>query len=467
MASCKNLLKKTPLIHEDTRLPEFANSLQKKISAALCAALASVIWTNFLFVDQEDSSTTPERNSFTKKFGTIQAAINAAEAGDVILINPGEYDEDLDLSNIVNRVTIQGAGIGETIVNSVDLTKAIGADPIQNITIKDISISGALNIDSTNVPTCFATGEVILQNTNIVGACTFTVLNKVVIIDCTISGASEINNCGTIDSRGSQYISDLQLNYDFVEITPSLGRGEYRFSECVFNDIDVRKQVVAYFDSECISDYIMNTEQIPLSSYGSGHSSEYPLITYRGKVTRVNVFYYDNPKFSVTPRLIGDFDHSEVDSEFIWKSASAEMFGYFAVTANNAVFKTELQGYISADGDVNGIANHCMMYLMNSTFAQIAIDMMTKPGTSGGVNRTLWTLDSMAIPVDGVPVTGFPRYINPSYTVHFELDGDEPSAQGTILVAAKTVEGYTATGSVGGIYAYTKLIQDSSRYNPT
>ena len=142
MASCKNLLKKTPLIHEDTRLPEFANSLQKKISAALCSALASIIWTNFLFVDQEDSSTTPERNSFTKKFGTIQAAVNAAEAGDVILINPGEYYEDLDLSNIVNGVTIQGAGIGETIVDKVDLIKAIGADPIQNITIKDISISG-------------------------------------------------------------------------------------------------------------------------------------------------------------------------------------------------------------------------------------------------------------------------------------------------------------------------------------
>jgi len=92
-------LPRTPLVHEDQRLTHFARALQARINKSLCggADTLDVQWTNFLFVDQSDPGPLPtptgERNYWTDKFETIQSAVNAAQDGDVIYINPGVYLE--------------------------------------------------------------------------------------------------------------------------------------------------------------------------------------------------------------------------------------------------------------------------------------------------------------------------------------------------------------------------------------
>jgi hypothetical protein len=466
MSSCKNLLKKTPLIHEDTRLPQFAYALQKKMSAALCSALASVIWTNFLFVDQEDPSTTPERNSFTKKFGTIQAAIGSAEAGDVILVNPGIYAESLDFTNVPDNVTIQGAGATETTVINVGLEKGVSGTVIQSLTIRDLTINGTITVDTENVPNCFATGKLTLQDIivgNVAGS-DFNMVNNVKIVNVVFRTQAVFNNCSLVEAHNVNFNQELDLIYDFTETEPSLGRNEYRFSGCRFSIISPLKQVVAYFDSECVTQSIISTDLAYDDDAG-----EFPLITYSGEVkSDVEILFDYNRMVVGPPVLIGNFDHSEIVGRFVWE-ASDTSTANFSVKARNAVFETVVQYSISADGDNEGSGDsRCCMDLSNSTFNQIALDPMTGEGP-GGIDRTLWTLDSTEIPETVTSIVIPIRYVNPTYTVHFELDGDHVPAsnQGTVVVDTKAVDSFNATGSVAGIFAITKLIQNAPGTDPT
>ena len=79
----------------------------------------------------------------TANFTTIQAAINAASAGDTIVVAAGTYDEDL---NIHTAVVIQGARVG---VGGTDASRdaAGGVGETTIIGRSDITASGVVTID--------------------------------------------------------------------------------------------------------------------------------------------------------------------------------------------------------------------------------------------------------------------------------------------------------------------------------
>lgn len=72
---------------------------------------------------------------------TIQAAIDAAAAGEVIQISAGSYQEDLTLKA---DVILQGAGVGQTVIFGT----IAGAT---NVTINDLSVSGSLTSGGTGI----------------------------------------------------------------------------------------------------------------------------------------------------------------------------------------------------------------------------------------------------------------------------------------------------------------------------
>lgn len=82
-------------------------------------------------------------------FGTIQEAINAAQPNDVVMVEPGTWNESLSL---VNDVTVRGRETARTILDPGVGDAAVTIDAKQNATLRNFTIvSGAVGVSvSTN-----------------------------------------------------------------------------------------------------------------------------------------------------------------------------------------------------------------------------------------------------------------------------------------------------------------------------
>jgi serine protease len=80
------------------------------------------------------------------QYPTIQQGIDAATAGDIVMVAPGTYPEEI---NLKAGVVVQGAGEGQSIIdgggNSGDVVRAIGNAITPDTKINGFTITGALN----------------------------------------------------------------------------------------------------------------------------------------------------------------------------------------------------------------------------------------------------------------------------------------------------------------------------------
>lgn len=76
----------------------------EEIDALLAVGAPGTVW----FVDGTNGANTLAGTSWTEPFATVQKAINSAAAHDVIVIAPGEYDEDV--TSTLSKIAIVGIG---------------------------------------------------------------------------------------------------------------------------------------------------------------------------------------------------------------------------------------------------------------------------------------------------------------------------------------------------------------------
>ena len=76
-------------------------------------------------------------------YSTIQAAINAASDGDEIIIAAGTYIETINLNG--KELTIDGAGVGSTIINASGFSVYAISNFGDNSTFKDVTLIGSSN----------------------------------------------------------------------------------------------------------------------------------------------------------------------------------------------------------------------------------------------------------------------------------------------------------------------------------
>jgi hypothetical protein len=141
----------------------------------------------------------------TPNYATIQAAINASAAGDVIHVAAGDYYEALTVNK---RVAIIGAGQGSTTIwRSVSLTAGDGSERMQ---LKDLSVKAstspyigdtyyAIRIDASAGNTAPVTIENVAARSpqvDVYGAGIFVTANGNTIDDVVIEGCS-INSSWT------------------------------------------------------------------------------------------------------------------------------------------------------------------------------------------------------------------------------------------------------------------------------
>lgn len=104
---------------------------------------------------------------------TIQAAINSASDGDVIVIPAGTYPEQISISGFY-KLTITGAGPGATIIDGTGLTgNLVNIDYSQKVTLKNLTTDGAAGSSS------------IQANINVVNSANINIMN------CSIENSNQ------------------------------------------------------------------------------------------------------------------------------------------------------------------------------------------------------------------------------------------------------------------------------------
>jgi len=466
-------LKKTTLVHEDQRLTHFAAVLQKRIAAAFCSGAASVVlWNNILFVDQDDPGDAPAIGYLTNKYESVQDAVDAAQEGDLIYINPGTYSENVDLSNIADNVVIQGS-IATTISALNTANPTVSFNPaatsgISSLMIKDISIvnSGdpeiantAVYFDLTNDLGAFANGSLSFKDVVITGKAVMIAVNELVADNLsTIGDTASLINVSHCNISNSKFDASLEIDFDFTGPQPTGGRNKLEFYNSKSSYLALRNTPWIYMDSECVVTGTKVGGAIEgLLEYNEAQDTQ-PMIEFHGRVEEsVLVQYYAQVEDSAT---IANFDHAEIGAAFIWTSTAGpggENIGEFIVLARNAVFAVSSPNAISADGTIaGGLGTLGVFDISNSTFSQNALDT-----TSFAIDRTIHMVTANLDPEypNVVTVNVQPPYYTNDYQIHAVPQAGITGTLSQVEVANRQLNSFDAAASIATSCTFTLIQQ--------
>ncbi len=114
------------------------------------------------------------------QYPTIQQAVNAASAGDEILIAPGVYNDvthmsyppyDSTLAVVVMRsnITLTGSGVGQTIIDGDSTGRGIYLRQCQNVEIRDLTIRRAFAQDRGAAVYCYDRSSPYIHHVTVAG----------------------------------------------------------------------------------------------------------------------------------------------------------------------------------------------------------------------------------------------------------------------------------------------------------
>ena len=165
---------------------------------------------NTLVVDQDGSGSITDCNAGVPAFSSIQAAVDAATAGDTLFICPGTYDEQITVTT--DNLTIRGAGTGLTVLrpshvlqNTVRPGTTFSVAPIvlidnaSGVTIANLTVDGDLADSGANLfPTCggfpFYTGIYYRISSGIIDAAHITNIKSATV--CTFAILAQTDQSG-------------------------------------------------------------------------------------------------------------------------------------------------------------------------------------------------------------------------------------------------------------------------------
>ncbi len=255
----------------------FFEQLRRKWSATVTALLALTGFSNVLYVDGvTGNDATAVRGSFVLKYATINAAIAAAHAGDTIKISAGTYTQNINLPAL-SSIELAGEGMYKTILTCADMNlyaiRYAGAAPIQNVKIRDMSITGGLGggaspiiIDGSASGGASFAGGAKLRLVNVglripaLSACTDYILindvneveltNVVGLDDTKIFFADNVSSVVMTECTGFAYT----CRYEVIDAAlPAQGPTRSFAYACQFGDLIVQQNARATFDKACTS----------------------------------------------------------------------------------------------------------------------------------------------------------------------------------------------------------------------
>ena len=401
----------------------------------------SITTTNVVRVDKGGNDLTGQRNNFALPFQTIQAAVNAAVIGDVVLVGPGLFNEQVIVPP-TKGLSIIGSGYTETFLNFPGQALIWNPSADANFVVSDIGlVTGGISVTPTvnNVGAASIIGFNRLQFPPApASGITLNQINVAVISGCigNTSGPSMVSlgNCGIV-SINDGLVFSVTSTYDAslaMPLAPS--------------DIEI-------ISSKLIS--VVNTLQSRMSVQNSSIRN----------TTLVSV------NDDALTRSYGTFTANDSDLGNV-----AVAVAYSAVAVSDAVFDVKRCGVrdlvtnaaLTATGRIKANAKECTIDATGQILAGDNVDLdirgsqyepskLTIGGGTGRVDRSMDVIANTPIFVSpGGPITIPIPYIQATYMVMFEF----VTANASAYVGAKANNQFAAgTIYVGGTNANIVLLQ--------
>ena len=169
----------------------------------------------------DDDCTAPGTGTLADPFCKIQDAIDAAGAGDTIIVAPGTYNEH-DIT-INKSLTIQGAGEGSTFVDGQDISRVFYIEKL-NGCIVDMSGMTVRNGNTTG------NGGGILNNGG-----------NVTLTNCTITYNEAGDDGGGIRNDGTMTLTNCIISDNYAD---EYGGGIYNDGQMTLTNCTVSKNEV-------------------------------------------------------------------------------------------------------------------------------------------------------------------------------------------------------------------------------
>lgn len=413
-----------------------------KLLGAIETEMGDAGLSNVLYVDQVDGNNdTAERGSIIFSYATIQAALDAAQAGDVVFVSPGTYTEDVVWPQ-TNNISLQGSGKHQTTVTNATagqdaISIVPNGAPITMVSIADISVTATglgsaiyANAATNNEPDSFDALYLLRVNTESASGLDISVTlgNMMYIRDVDAAG-------GVVFREVAEAIyEDLVAGYWTVrfapdQITPTAGR-------------------LAHAATGVIIDNALTVESLAWVAVGadsavgsiSGELSDddtfnvYGIIDFQGRVVGDTDVTFGFTEAALNPHVGVRMDSAELGGHLQVADSGDTGTERCVVQARHALLK-------DTTADVNQAGALVDMDIRGATFEQDSLSV----ADDGAIDRTHWVQEiaagnSPATPVDWANSGGAVPYVTAPEFVGTESDtiGELP-----IAVVAKTTSSVT------------------------
>jgi len=422
-----------------------------KLLKSIETELEDTGFSNVLWVDQIDGNdTTAERGSLVFKYATIQAALDNAQAGDVVWVSPGTYTEALTWPVDVDNVRLRGSGSLATIITTAAASPTITVAPtdigVGSFAITDLAIANTnatqpcLSIDGTNDLNLGDNGRIQIDNVSLSNVHT-------VALAVSIVGSMDMNqiwrgNAGSFvfNQTGNIFINsatidDVVTDNDPTGVEPNAGYGSVILNSTIAGDVTVSN--IAQFvgtDDVQINDLTADLVDTAGGEFGS--------INFSGRITGDIAVTFD----AVTAtRLFLILDYARISGSFTFADAGGAGLFLGLCRAKHATFFNTDAGSIVA-------GSQSQVDLRMALFDQDSLDSVG--ATAGEIDRTHWVQTETAVTTGDDPITWsnaggaipYPTGVAPSF-----VGTEVPvKATGPVQVTAKTAAGCTLQTTVQG-----------------
>lgn len=449
------------LIHEDARIVQAWLRLMSRLKTSISAVGMSRV----LFVDSvagDDATAVP--GSLSRKYNTVQGALNAASNGTTILIGPGTYSENVVMPDL-SGVQIFGSGLADTIIQqppgggdtfSWTPAAASGAAVVRfgiaNLRLRNTAAAGrALVIDGSAVvsPATFLSGgldlsDVLIQKSGGGDAVQINCAGVVVMGDLIVQGIPSTASANTTIKNVTQWTAQhsafngLDLEYDGNSPRPGNGRSSYTIVACTVMpgfDLVVRGHPIVGVDpSTLINGSVVATA---LTSFFAPGRDYEPIIAFAGSCGNPSVAGSGNFTAVLPAPALGGAAVPLLDMSngryYGNVSVSRTAGPRVVVPAYQAIFFTLPPGAITS-GDLIDLDLRSAKF----EFAVLGV------AASGTIDRDHYVIPGGAGAPAVIPIVPpFPAYVLGLYVVAATSTAPVPVA---ISITAKSPVSFTAAG---------------------
>ena len=443
--------------------------------------------STFVWVAKNGNDAKARRGRIDLPFLTIQAGLNAALAGDAILVAPGTYPENLVIPDIDGlaivgentTTTIITAALGRTIswvpaagpgalVRSFNLAKLTvsNTDPLSNT----IHVDGTAVSDPNTFCGSFFCDEIAVTHSgagipmNMI--CVGRVITSLSTFTGNTGGGVRIRNCSRFQATESSIASSVLLPSTVLDlgwdrgagVIPGLGREGYYLSNSTFigSNTVLSGQPIFSLGVGCT---MLGTLTTALTFFAGVGVNQGPVIYLNGSngafVDPAGSGYVTPPFAGVgnvtitlplttggLPRMILDMSGGRFYGPVTLVAAGPNRQ---SVNAKGAIFYAASAGNISAGAFID-------LDLRGATFAQAALAVVG----SGAIDRDKVTIQAASVAPAGTAIVfaiPFPSTVTTQYTPQFTPTAI-PATALAVAITARTATGFTAT-AVGVAVAAT------------